>query len=190
MQLRKARCASTTAAERHGIEQQAGLALQDSDLFRNHCLPAHEPCHASTSQQQLQQLGHGRSHPLSPQPRGLSPMTESCTLPVSVVAPAEFMDLAFPQLVQATPAWAVARDSQGDYGFGGREELPSFNGGGLLLHRADSGGSGWESEEEDGGGHVALDSLVCLEDFNGRMSKVSEQGEEEVLMCMSKHSGC
>lgn len=29
-----------------------------------------------------------------------------------------------------------------------------------------------EEEEEEGSGHVALDSLVCLEDFNSRMSRV------------------
>lgn len=75
----------------------------------------------------------------------------------------------------ATPAWAVSRPSP-FRGCGVAEGFGPSASEGLLLHQVDSGessGGGWESEEEEGCGHVALDSLVSLEDFNSHMSRVS-----------------
>lgn len=221
LQLRKARCASTSAAER--LEQTAGsaaggpaVAAATLQLHGPDCLPllacsTHTRSPAATFGRTIQHAPLG-SDALSAHLHALAsetPRTSAAVMLVpTAVAPAfgawsqpqvqlqhgpgllqgdswpahalSTPGTAAPTSLPATPAWAVARPAWGGRSWGGAAAAAGTPAAGqeeewgLAEHHAGDGSSGWgyDSDDEEGGGHMALDSLVCLEDFNGHISRV------------------
>lgn len=157
LEVRRARCATTAAAAAAGAGGWGGCGAAAAAYPALHSHAA--PC-----------APHAQPACRSPTPLG-TPAWAAC-------APAPHHAAPFHHTHASPPAWGAAPHpvhaptARWGAGSGGHEG-----------HAQGHGGSAWawesegEGEEERGQAHVAMDSLVTLEDFNVHMSRVrSPQG--------------